>query len=53
MAKKEKEELITNPRFYSDGEDFVFLKKVVDGKVVFDNTKKKKASKPAKKASKK
>jgi hypothetical protein len=32
---------ITNDRFYSDGNDFVILKKVVDGKVVFDNTKKK------------
>ena len=37
MAKKE---IIKDKRFYSDGKDFVVLKKVIDGKVVEDNTKK-------------
>ena len=52
MEEEEKEELITNPRFYSDGNDFVFLKKVVNGKVIFDNTKKKGAKKTSKTKSK-
>ena len=45
MAKKEK----LSDKFISDGSDFVFDKKVVDGKVVFDNTKKAKKATKAKK----
>ena len=52
MEKEAKKEVISNPRFYSDGSDFVFDKKVVNGKVIFDNTKKKGAKKASKTKSK-